>query len=548
MINARKNIILTVLVLLLSFTAVRGQEDHTILIVFDASGRMAGEVNGLSKFMHAVHFVEKLTDSQIPALFGLTVFGSDEASGSEAYFSPVPPGKGTGPAIIEALTRLKPAGMSPMASALAHSSQSLPVNGNNYIILITDGVENTGGGPISVTKSLMQRGLITRLDVVGFIEHVEENPLISELIKTGDGTYMPAWRAEALIEKYSTTIDAQIERSRTGMAGYRCFIGSEKGSPAYGSTVELRNSAGQLIESRNFWRGIFENLPEDRYSLTANHGKSTPQNKTIKVAAGLRKEENFVFNVETGGFTFEHLIKNTANGKAYGTITKVFHSSGETVYTGISWTGEVNDLPAGEYKVEGYFEGFPPQTQEVTVTSGTKPKITFHFDAGKGRITYKCFLNSFMTNVASGTVIRIYRQPYNELALERKQWRGTTPYLPVGSYTVEGNYKGIVRIEKIEVHADSTSELNFIFNIQNVRFSYQCFRNEQKKTPANGVKFQIFNQKGILIEESNRWRGTFSLPEGVYTLRAHFEGKTKIQTLNLFATSEQIMAVFDFSK
>jgi len=105
-----------------------------------------------------------------------------------------------------------------------------------------------------------------------------------------------------------------------------------------------------------------------------------------------------------------------------------------------------------------------------------------------------------------------------------------------------------VRKENIEVHADSTSELNFIFNIQNVRFSYQCYRNEQKKTPANGVKFQIINQKGFLIEESSRWRGTFSLPEGVYTLRAQFEGKTKIQTLNLFATSGQIMVVFDFSK
>ena len=544
----RKNIILAAVMLLFSAPSVFGQEYHTILIVFDASVRMAEEIDGVSKFTHGINFVEKLTNAKIPALFALTVFGSEEAGGSEAYFSPVPPGMNTGPAIIKELKQLKPEGMSPIASAIAYGCQPLPVNGNNYIILITDGVENAGGGPISITESLMQRGLITRLDVVGFTGHVEENPLITGLVKAGDGMYVPAWRADALIEKYFTMTTANIERSRTGMAGYRCFIGRENGFPAYGSTVELLSSAGKLIESRKFWRGIFENLPEGRYILTAKQGSNAPQSRTITVTAGLRIEENFVFNIEAGGFTFEHLIKNTANGKAYGTVTKVYHSSGEIVYTGISWTGEVTNLPEGKYKVEGYFEGLPPQTQEVTVTSSTTPKLTFYFDAGKGRISYKCFLDPSKTKVANGTLIRIYRQPYNEQVVEQTQWRGTTPYLSIGPYTVEGNYKGIIRKENVEVHADSILDLNFIFNIQNVRFSYQCFRDEQKRTPANGVNFQILNQKGFLIEESSRWRGTFSLPEGVYTLRAQFEGKTKIQTLHLFASSEQNMVVFDFSK
>lgn len=542
-----RQILVFSLIIFLSASLAPAQSEFSILIVFDSSSRMSREVNGQSKFQHAVQFVQDLVDANIPANLGLTVFGSDETGGSEAYFSPVPPGRNTGSQIMDALSKLSPSGLSPMASALDYAGRSFPANTVNLIVLVTDGLENTGGGPITVIETLMNRGIVSQVDVVGFGDNPDQNPLIGELIRVGNGRYTPAWGSDNLIRGYFDLASSQLVQNQTGTAGYRCFIGSVNSFPAYGSTVEIRNSTGQSFGSQSFWRGIFESLVPGQYTLTASH-QDTSTTLSFEVIPGERTEMNFVFNVATGAFTYKHMIENTVNGMAYGTITRVFHSSGETVFTGTSSEGIVSDLPEGTYTVEALFEGLPLQSKDVEVIRGTQPEVEFQFNIGRGRIAYQCFLDQLKTIAASGTTIRIFRQPYNELALEESQWRGTTTYLPIGLYTVEGNYKGIVRREDIEVHSDSTSTLDFTFSIAQVRFSFQCFSSEAKKVPATGVIFQVYNQAGALIEESNRWRGNFQLPEGIYSIQAHFEGKTKTQTLNLFASGQQTMIVIDFEK
>ena len=526
---------------------VFAQSSQTVLIVFDSSERMRHEINGQSKFLHAKQFVNDFVKVNTSVRIGLTIFGSDATGGTEAYFSPLPPGNNSVSTIADELDKLNPEGMSPIASALLYGSQSLTPNGINYIIIVTDGVENTGGGPINVAQTLMNRGLITRLDVVGFTDLKEDNPLISELVNAGNGMYVPAWDAERLIQHYSTMLTDFAERESFGSAGYRCFIGSENGFPAYGSTVELFDGTGQKVDTQIFWKGIFENLDPGSYNFIASH-QDTSIMRSFEVISGERTDLNFVFMVPTGEFSYLHKIENTLDGKAYGTITRVYHSTGEAVFTGTDAEGIVTDLPEGKYAVEALFEGLPLQTQEVEILNGTQPQLEFQFNVGRGRIAYQCFLDLLQTNVASGTQIKIFRQPYNELALEESQWRGTTTYLPIGLYTVEGNYKGIIRRENIEVHSDSTSTLDFTFNIEQVRFSFQCFASEAKKVPATGVLFQVYNQDGVLIEESNTWRGNFQLPEGVYSIQAHFEGKTKTQTLNLFASSQQNIIIIDFEK
>jgi hypothetical protein len=526
---------------------VYSQNNLTILFVLDASARMAQEYNGKSKFQLAKECINEFFSAKIPAQYGLAVFGSEDSTGSTAYFVSVPPGKDTQKAIMVEINRIKPKGLSPLASGLIHGSQSFPTRTFNAVILVSDGVENTGGAPITAAETLIRRKTITRLDIVGFTPSVNDNPLYAGLITAGNGMYVPVTGIKKLITVYQSLLSIPIpeEQKTAGIIGYRCFITSETGFPAYGTTVELRNSAGTLTKQSSLWRGIFEDLPAGNYTLIAQHG-TDKKTAAIQLPAGKLLEHNFVFNVATGGFTFKHLILHTTDGKAYGTITRVYHSNGETVYTGTSWAGEVNNLPEGEYNIEGYSEGLPTQTKPITIKSGTKPDVTFQFDVGKGRISYKCFLDLQKNTVANGTIVKIFRQPYNELASEQVQWRWTTPYLPTGSYTVEGNYKGIIRSEAVEIHPDSTTELNFIFNIQQVQFTYQCFRNEQKKTPATGVIFQVYNQQGKLIEESNRWRGMFTLPEGVYTIKATYENITKTKTLTLAPSNQQIVVVVDF--
>jgi len=540
----RKLLTYAVLIALASICFIlssHAQGHTTILFIMDASGSMGEQVNGLTKLEHAKLFVKDILNANIPADYGLTVFGSEETGGGEVYFSPVPAARNSEDAILKELELLYPAGKSPIASAILDGTSYFDPYDNNIVVLITDGIENTGGSPVRITSMLKNRGVINHLYVVGFIENASMNPLLAQLVQAGNGSYHNAASAEDLIREIQSLTMVSEEKQSKGLIGYRCFISEVNGFPAYGSMVNLMDESGQILDKRTFWRGVFEGLEPGRYTLTATNS-DTIQYGSVDVTAGEMTEYNFVFNVETGGFTFRHLIKGTSDGKAYGTITKVYHETGETVYTGTSWSGDVMNLPEGVYKVEGYVEGQPAQTQDVMINNGTQPEVEFSFEMGKGRISYRCFLDSTRSKVANGTIVRILRLPYNELALERNQWRGTSPFLPLGEYNVEGYYKGIGRQEIIDVRPDSTSEIDFVFNIRQVRFSYRCFRNETQ-APATGVDVKIFNERGFLVESNNKWRGTFVLPEGIYTLQALFQGKTIKRTLNLFtstsATSEE---------
>ncbi len=522
-----------VTIIWLCFGSICFAQDRTIVhFVFDASGSMAEEVNGETKIALAKQYVERFLGSGFPAEFGLTVFGSEESGGSEAYYTPVPPSANTSQAILDEMTRLDPAGMSPIAAALIDGSQTLDANNNNYVILITDGVENAGGGPVRITSTLRNRGIVNRLYVAGFLDRPEDNPLISQLIRAGNGSYHSVFDPEPLVNELQDLAFSPMEIKTTGIIGYRSFITQANGFPAYGTSVELRNESGRLIESRQFWRGIVEDLEPGSYTLTAKN-KEYVRESILEVSAGNMTEHNFVFNISTGGFSFNHYIKGTNDARAYGTVTSVIHENGEIVYTGTSWSGVVNNLPEGIYTIEGSAEGLDTQTNQIMVKPDSMISLDFYYSMQKGRISFMCYLDSLESKVANGTIIKIFHLPYRELALERSQWRGTSPFLPLGRYEVEGYYKGYIRQNIIDVRPDSTAELKFVFNISQVRFSYRCFRN-QSKAPATGVNVQIYNNRGQLIEENSRWRGSFVLPEGVYTLTAQFQGKTIRRTLNLF--------------
>jgi len=521
--------------LLVLTTGLSAQNRPAILIVFDASGSMAETVNGTQKIMLAKDAVEQILNSGISADFGLTVFGSEESSGIDAYYSPIPIGPDTHSGIHAEINTLSPAGKSPIASALIDGSMSFRTDNQNIIILITDGVENTGGGPIRVISTLRNRGILSNLFVVGFLDDPGQNPLITNLVQAGNGQYFPVRSIELLTGRILELISRRTEEQNSGLLGFRCFVLRENGFPAYGSTVEIFNETGEFISHCTFWRGIFENLAPQMYNLVATNGESIHR-ATAEISAGKMTEINFVFNIKTGDITFNHYILGTNAGKAYGTITKVYHKTGETVYTGTTWHGEVNNLPEGVYTIEGYIEGIAPQTQEINISESTHPVVDFYFPVGKGRIEYKCYLDSLENTVANGTVIKIFRLPYNELAESQARWRGTTSYLPIGQYVVEGNYKGIIRREQVEIKPDSTNALNFIFNIRQVRFSYRCFK-DRSESPASGVIVQIINNEGKIVEESNTWRDSYILPEGIYTLQAQYQGKIVKRTINLYASN-----------
>lgn len=310
-----------------------------------------------------------------------------------------------------------------------------------------------------------------------------------------------------------------------GKIGYKAFLNSIDKYPAFGTSMEIFDSDSNLVKKHPYWKGIIENLKPGKYTLKASNSGQT-KTKTVDVWEDRMQIVNFFFDFETGNIHFLNMIKDVQDSKAYGSITNVLHQTGEPVYTGTRAEGTIRNLPIGEYEVISRNSDIS-YNKKIQVEENTTKDVIFEFDLGKGRISFRCFLDSLLEKAAYGAKIMIYRMPYNELIspIYTNQWRATTSFLPAGNYSIVGSYQNKTKRLTTHVLNDSTSNINIVFDVQNIRFSYRCYRN-QNQEPANGAVLEVYSNTGQLIERGEGWRDTFFLAEGAYKVRATYLGKS----------------------
>ena len=227
----------------------------------------------------------------------------------------------------------------------------------------------------------------------------------------------------------------------TGKIGYKAFLKSIDRFPAFGTSLEVFDSDSNLVKKHPYWKGIIENLKPGQYTLKASNSGQT-MTKTVDVWENRMQLVNFFFDFETGNIHFLNMIKDVQDSKAYGSITNVLHQTGEPVYTGTRAEGTIRNLPIGEYEVLSRNSDLS-FSKKIHVQENTTQDVIFEFDLGKGRISFRCFLDSLLEKAAYGAKIMIYRMPYNELIspVYENQWRVTTPFIPAGRYSIVGSYQ-----------------------------------------------------------------------------------------------------------
>jgi Ca-activated chloride channel homolog len=146
-----------------------------ILFVFDASQSMYGRWQSDMKITIAQKLLSNLLDSlkDVPNLeLALRVYGHQK------QFPPqdcddtrleIPFAKDNTGKIKNKLKTLIPRGTTPIASSLELSAGDFTPceNCRNIIVLITDGIEECGGDPCAVSKSLQKKGIILKPFIIG---------------------------------------------------------------------------------------------------------------------------------------------------------------------------------------------------------------------------------------------------------------------------------------------------------------------------------------------------------------------------------------------
>lgn len=191
--KAIKYILLITLLLFSTFTNAqnkRVKDDNDppppltrILFIFDASQSMFGRWQSDTKISIAQKLLSNMLDSlkKVENLeLALRVYGHQK------NFPPqdcndtkleVPFDKDNVSKISQKLRSIVPRGTTPIAYSLEKSAEDFPVckNCRNIVILITDGIEECGGDPCSVSIMLQKRGIILKPFIIGIGKNFKES-------------------------------------------------------------------------------------------------------------------------------------------------------------------------------------------------------------------------------------------------------------------------------------------------------------------------------------------------------------------------------------
>ena len=163
-------------------------------LILDASGSMLKRLNGNRRINIAKEVLIKTVTEVIPANtpVALRVFGDQQANSCRTDLrlplAPLNPTKAK--STIEKVNA-KNLAKTPIAASLAKVSSDLKKHkGKKIVILLTDGEETCDGDPEKIIKSMIDKGLDIRLNIVGFaINNEELKAEFNHWSQQGNGKY-----------------------------------------------------------------------------------------------------------------------------------------------------------------------------------------------------------------------------------------------------------------------------------------------------------------------------------------------------------------------
>lgn len=159
------------------------------ILVFDASGSMWGQIDGVPKITVARDVVKGLLDDLPPGRrLGLVAYGHRRKGDCKDIQTLVPVG-GDRAAIAKAIAAMNPVGKTPMTAAVEQAAEALKFTENEAtVILVSDGQETCHADPCEAAAKLAKMGVGLTVHTVGFGLGVEEAGAKGELQCMADAT------------------------------------------------------------------------------------------------------------------------------------------------------------------------------------------------------------------------------------------------------------------------------------------------------------------------------------------------------------------------
>ncbi len=279
-----------------------------VIIVFDASGSMYGQVAGGVKIDIAKKVVSDIVGTIDPAMeLGLIAYGHRKKGDCEDIELLVPPQAGSAPAILKAVAGLEPKGKTPLTAAVMQAAQYLKYQESKAsVILVSDGVETCDKDPCMMATELESLGIDFTCHVIGFDLKAGESSGLECLAKKTGGMYLAAQDAGSLKTSLETAMKQVAKPVTTLVVEAR----KSSGGPLLDGVafqIFAEGSGENALASGSGGRWGAELPKAGKYTINAKFGgKSIELEATLKEGETVTKEVVFA---ETGLKASAHAVE-----------------------------------------------------------------------------------------------------------------------------------------------------------------------------------------------------------------------------------------------
>lgn len=187
----------------LTMDEVAKDEDKkvNVVLVIDSSGSMKAKVDGETKMALAKKSIESLA-KELPesVKVSLIAFGhqgtgsnADKAKSCKAVETMYPLNAYDGAAFGNSLKKFDAMGWTPLAAGITMANEQLAAekdeNTENFIYVVSDGIETCDGDPVAAAKKAVQDNTKVKINIIGFDVDDEADKQLKQVAEAGGGEY-----------------------------------------------------------------------------------------------------------------------------------------------------------------------------------------------------------------------------------------------------------------------------------------------------------------------------------------------------------------------
>ncbi|MCW5721102.1 MAG: VWA domain-containing protein [Devosia sp.] len=191
-------VLFAALALLAPTAAAVAAED--VVIVYDASGSMWRQIDGVSKLEIAREVMVDLVRTwSADTNLGLVAYGHRSEGDCGDIETLIAPGPLDRASFIDTVNAIRPKGKTPISAAVQHAADLLSYRDNPAtVVLISDGLETCKADPCALAEQLARQGVKFTTHVVGFDLDDEDNAQLACIADNTGGVFLPAQNAAEL--------------------------------------------------------------------------------------------------------------------------------------------------------------------------------------------------------------------------------------------------------------------------------------------------------------------------------------------------------------